>query len=125
MSAWRAVLEVARWEFRRYIRPKQQAVGAAITLAMMLGGAGIARLGGDGGSTVELAVIGADALDIPAELDRFRFERHAATALDGLRREVEERERDAVLIVRGDGAGELVVRQTPAWSTELARALTV
>ncbi|HEY8470389.1 MAG TPA: ABC transporter permease [Longimicrobiales bacterium] len=124
MSAWHPVLEVALWEFRRYIKPKQQVVGAVITLAMMMGGAGLARLGGDEGSTIELAVIGADALDVPAELDRFRFERYDATALDRLRREVEQRERDAVLIVRGDGTGELIVRQTPGWPADLARTLT-
>jgi ABC-2 type transport system permease protein len=124
MSTWRAMLEVALWEFRRYIKPKQQVAGAVITLALMLAGAGLVRLGRDGDATIVLGVIGADALDVPAELDRFRFERYDATALDRLRREVEQRERDAVLIVRDDGAGELIVRQTPAWSADLARALT-
>src|SRR5690606_35729661 len=112
--------------FRRYVKPKQQLVGALITLAMMMGGAAISRLGGDDddGPGIELAVVGADALGLPDELGRFRIERHGTSALNRLRREVEERERRAVLVLHDGGSGELIARQAPAWRAELARELT-
>lgn len=47
MSRWRSVAEVARWEFRRYLKPKQQVIGALTTLAMMLGGGLIGQLADD------------------------------------------------------------------------------
>src|SRR5690606_22422272 len=86
VNRWRAVAEVTRWEFRRYVKPKQQLIGMLITLAMMMGGAAIGRLAGDDddGPGIELAVIGADALGLPDELGRFRIERHGTSARDRL-----------------------------------------
>ncbi len=126
MNQWRAAAEVTRWEFRRYVKPKQQVIGALITLAMMLGGAFVARLGDDDDDDrgIALAVVGADMLDLPAELGRFRIERHSASALGRLRREVRERGRNAVLVLHDSGAGELIARQAPSWSAELTRELT-
>src|SRR5690606_35566099 len=89
VNRWRAVAEVALWEFRRYVKPKQQLIGMVITFAMMMGGAAISRLGGDDdGPGIELAVIGADALGLPDSIGRFRIERYGTSALDRLRREV-------------------------------------
>lgn len=124
MSGWRSVAEVARWEFRRYLKPKQQVVGALVTLAMMLGGGLLGRLADDESSAVELAVVGGERLDLPDELGEFRIERHSTAELERLRHEVEERERDAVLLILGDAGGELVVRQAPAWRDDLARELS-
>lgn len=124
MSAFKLTREVARWEFRRYLKPKQQVVGAVTTLGLMLGGVFIAGLVRDEPATVELAVVGAELLDLPAELGRFRIERSDESALEELRRDVEQRDRDAVLILHGDGAGDLVARQTPAWHADLGSQLS-
>lgn len=93
---------------------------------MMLGGAFIARLGDDDDDDrgITLAVIGAETLDLPAELGRFRIERHSEWALGRLRREVRERGRNAVLVLHDSGTGELIARQAPSWSNELMRELT-
>lgn len=123
MSAARPVLDVARWEFRRYVKPKQQFFGLVFTLVMMLGGAFIGRMAGDD-SSVDLAVVGAERLELPAELGRFRLERHGEDALEALRAEVESRDREAVLVIGDDGGGELFARQDPGWRDELARDLT-
>lgn len=124
MSPWKAVAEVARWEFRRYVKPKQQVIGALITLAMAMGGALIGRLASGGTSAVELAVVGAELVGLPAEVGRFRIERHGAAALERLRRDVEDGESDAVLVIFSADGGDLITRQTPAWHDELARELT-
>jgi ABC-2 type transport system permease protein len=116
--------EVARWEFRRYVKLKQQVIGFVMFFLMALGGAFLARLGSEP-STIELAVVGAEHLPaLPAEADRFRFEPRPADDLPGLRRDVDDRQRTAVLIVQPGGAGELYARQDPGWRPTLARELT-
>lgn len=116
------VWEVARWEFRRYVKPKQQVVALVITLLFMLGGTMLTRLSREP-STIELAVVGVERLDLPSEFGRFRIEAHDDASLAHLRREVEERDRDALLVLAGDGRGELFTRQAPGWRAELEREL--
>lgn len=126
MNQWRAAAEIARWEFQRYVKPKQQVIGVLIALGMMLGGTFVARLarGGEEDRAIELAVVGAETLDLPAQLGRFRIARHSASALGWLRREVQERRRNAVLVLHDSGSGELIARQAPPWSNELTHELT-
>jgi len=124
MRRLRTIGEVTWWEFRRYVKPKQQIVGLVLFLAMLLGGAFVGRMGGEP-STVELPVVGAEHLGtLPTEADRFRFRAHPADALPALRRAVEERERPAVLVIHPGGAGELHARQDPGWRGALERELT-
>jgi ABC-2 type transport system permease protein len=124
MSRIRPVLHVARWEFRRYMKPKQQVVGFLITYLMLTGFAWIGRRGAEP-STVDIAVVAAEQLPaLEGERGRFRFERHAAAELPGLLQAVEDRDRDAVLVVHDDGSGELHARQDPGWRAALERELT-
>lgn len=123
MSALRPVFEVARWEFRRYLKPKEQVISMVVTLGMLMVGALFSRMGSEP-STVELAVIGAEHLALPPELGRFHLEFHDASALARLRSEVENRHRPAVLVITGPDAGELVTRQAPGWRGALAGALS-
>ncbi len=123
MSALRPVLEVARWEFRRYLKPKEQVISMVVMLAMLMLGVFFSRLG-SGPSTIELAVVGAEHLALPPELGRFRLEFHDASGLDRLLGEVENRDRQAVLVITSTDAGELIARQTPGWRSALAGALS-
>lgn len=124
MKRLRATRDVAVWEFRRYVKLKQQVAGLLIFLAMLVGGAALGRLGG-GPSEIPIAVIGAEHLPtLPEAADRFRFEPHAAGDLPVLRAQVEARERTAVLIVRPGGRGELFARQDPGWRDALAGELS-
>src|SRR5690625_3164125 len=121
---WRQIREVARWEFVRYVKPKQQIIGLIVTVLFMLGGGLIGRLAGTP-STVELAVIGAERLALPEELGRFRFDPRDASALDGLRDAVAADEVDAVLVLGESAAGgELIVRHAPRWRGDLTEELT-
>jgi ABC-2 type transport system permease protein len=116
--------EVARWEFRRYVKPKQQIIGLVILFLMLLGGAFVGRLGGEP-STVEVAVVGGEHLPtLPAEADRFRFQAHPPGALPALLERMAAREVPAVLVVEPGGAGTLHARQNPGWRAALGRELT-
>jgi len=123
VSHARAAWEVARWEFLRYFKPKQQLIGLVITMVFMVVGGLVGKLTSEP-STVELAVVGAERIELPSELGRFRFERHDEASLERLRAEVAERNREAVLVVGSDGAGTLFVRQLPSWRADLERELT-
>jgi ABC-2 type transport system permease protein len=118
------VLHVARWEFRRYVKPRQQVVGFVITYLMLVGFAMMSRRGAEP-STVEIAIIAAEQLPtLGSESGRFRFDSHEAAELPALLRAVEAREHEAVLILQSDGSGVLHTRQDPGWRMELERELT-
>jgi ABC-2 type transport system permease protein len=124
MSRRRPVLHVAAWEFRRYVKPKQQIVGFIITFLMLTGFGWLSRRGAEP-ATVEIAVVSAELLPaLGAASGRFRFARHDTTELPALLRAVEGRELDAVLVVHGEGSGELHARQDPGWRAALERELT-
>lgn len=121
---WKQIREVALWEFKRYVKPKQQIIGLVITLVFMLGGGMIGRLVGRP-STVELAVVGAERLALPEELGRFRIVVHEPSELDELRAGVEEGDLEAVLVLgEAEVGGELIVRHAPRWRGALERELT-
>lgn len=116
--------EVARWEFRRYVKLRQQIVGAVVFLGMLVGGAALGRMG-NSPSEVEVAVVGADALPaLPAEVDRFRFTRFPAGEETQLRQAVEAGDQPALLVLTPGGEGTLVTRQEPGWRNALEGALT-
>jgi ABC-2 type transport system permease protein len=125
MSRLRSVREVARWEFMRYLKPKQQLIGLLLTFGFLMGASSLGRLGG-AGSTVELAVIGGENLPtLAVDVGRFRLVHHPVTEEHRLRRAVVERELRALLVIRADGAGELFARQDPAWRGQLELELQV
>ena len=116
--------EVARWEFRRYVKLRQQIVGAVVFLVMLLGGAALGRMG-NSPSEVEVAVVGADALPaLPSEVDRFRFTRFPAGEEAGLRQAVDAGDQPALLVLTPGGGGTLVTRQEPGWQDALEAILT-
>jgi ABC-2 type transport system permease protein len=123
----RLLSEVARWEFRRYVKPGQQVLGAVIFLLMLLGGAALGRLGSDP-SALEIRVVGSEQLSaLPEESGRFRFVPQPADALPELVSAIAEDEASfaAVLVLDAPGSGRLHVRQSPGWLDALERELSV
>lgn len=124
----RQSLEVAKWEFRRFVKPKQMLVSFVITLAAGAVGYGLTRLAGREERVVDVAVIGAERLALAtpapgASRDRLRLHAHPAAAADSLRALVRARELDGLLLVRGLDGAELVVSREPTWRGRLEARL--
>ena len=67
MTYWQQVLEVARWEFARFVKWKQQLVGLALMLALGVGGGVVGRAVKRAElKPVPVAVVGGDAAPFAA-----------------------------------------------------------
>lgn len=118
MSEWGARLEVASWEFRRFVKPKQLAFSLFITLAMGFVGYGTSRLAERSEGRVRtVAVIGGEALGLASHdtVGDVALVPAAATALDSLRAALTEREIAGILHLQGTDDAELIVRRDPSW----------
>lgn len=119
------VLEIAKWEFHRWFKWKDQIVTLAISLALSLAiWGGMALLKSDD-APIKLAVIGRDFLpfEIPANS---RIELQAAELKDAerLRELVGRSEIDGLLIIKSVDAAELLVYKEPFWKSEIEQRLT-
>ncbi len=125
MKSRSLVFEIARWEFHRWFKWKDQIVTLAISLALGLAiWGGMALLKADGAS-VKLSVIGQDILPfkIPANS---RIELQAAELKDEerLRELVGRGEIDGLLIIKSVDEVELLVYKEPFWKNEIEQRLT-
>jgi ABC-2 type transport system permease protein len=127
MSPMRAAWEVARWEFTRYVKLRQQLVGMVMTLVFAGIGFGVGSLaaGGDR-AAVEVAVIGAEMLPLPAESDgrRVRFVPHPASEAEALRAAVGRDEIAGLLTIRSRDEAELLVYDRGRWVQEVEATLS-
>ncbi len=115
---------VAAWEFRRYVKLKQQIVGLVILVLMLIGGAALSRMGGER-SAIEIGVIGGEHLpSLGEEEGRFRFLPHPEEALPELLEGAGERRGTPILQVESMGIGTLHTRQDPGWRSELEGVLS-
>lgn len=126
MTRWQQTLEVARWEFARFVKLKQQFVGLALMLAFGLGGSWVGRRIKQAElKPVPVAVVNAAALG-------FALPDAPPVAWDTSRVWTEEAAREAVqnetlkgaLVVRGAQEAEIVVRRRAEWTESLTGALT-
>lgn len=126
MTHWGSALHVARWEFRRFIKVKQQMIGLVITLASMGAVMGIQEIARRGDRDVaDVAVIGAEGLTLDAGAEpAIRLLPHPASAADSLRAEVGRRRLKGLLIVRSPDDAELHVSKDPVWRGSLERVLS-
>src|SRR5688572_9234168 len=108
----RAVAEIARWEFRRYIKWKQQLVGMLLTFVVLGAFMVVARLGGDDEGPRRIAVIGSDALRIAdVQNPSFEFSARELREEAALRQQVHEGQLPALLVIRDADHAELVLRR--------------
>ncbi len=132
MSSWfRMRWTVARWEFRRYFKLKDQLIGLVCMLISGLVGYGAVRIS-TAAEKVQLAVLGVDSGFVFPEKGKLRRAEGQFTEEQWHAR-VESREVDGLLVISENppGAGmaekpwsaRLVVRQEPAWLSELQTLL--
>jgi len=120
----RVTMQVARWEFLRYLKPKQQLVGMLLTFVMGLAGIGVAKLADGGDDVREIAVIG-NALGLQTTADStLAFTYYDAAAEDSLRGAVAEGELDALLLLHDTDRATLLLRRRADWSARVRAAVT-
>jgi ABC-2 type transport system permease protein len=130
--SWHATREVARWEFRRFVKPKQLFWSLVLTIVAGGVGYGMSALADRSArASAEIAVIGADdatlaALAGPAaDPHELRFVGRPAAAADSLRAAVAARDLDGLLLLGPADRAELVVRRDRPWQDALAARLGV
>lgn len=127
MTAWQTTWEVARWEFRRFLKPKQLAISM---LTMLVTGSltfGIARvIGRSRAKVATVAVIGGEHVGLAADTlgKRIALRPRPLGEEAALRDSARNGDIDGLLVVRDVGNAELVVRRDPAWRLDLEQALT-
>lgn len=120
MRASRQAIVVAAWEFRRYFKWKDQAIGLGFFLLVSILAFGASIVGGTKGRTVTVALAGID-VEAPAH-GRLRF---VTAPEDGPLRLAALRSGDVagVLVRRPDGGYELTVEKDPRYLVELEAVL--
>jgi hypothetical protein len=122
MSEWPARMQVARWEFLRFMKPNQLAISFVIMLLVGALGYGVSRWAKSSGAKPNnIAVIGGSALglDRPLAVDVLAFLPAAPAKLDSLRGALIARQLDGILILTGADSARLIVRRNPVWKRAL------
>lgn len=125
-------VEVARWEFGRYFKLKDQLIALVTMIVVGAGAIGIAHLvRRSAAEPVRLAIVGPAAAALAAELTAgpdlpagASFAAEApAEAPEALRAGVETGEWDGLLLLSPAGEAELQVRRVPDWAVDLRARL--
>jgi ABC-2 type transport system permease protein len=125
----RAVLEVARWEFQRFVKPKQIIVGMIVTAVIFGSVSSISRVAGRGDSRIRnVAVIGSELLPVTdsrlaAAAGTVRLIPHEPDDEAMLREQVRDDDLDGLLIIQGTDSAELHVRSEGRWNSQVGLLL--
>ncbi len=124
MSSIRTVLEVARWEFLRFFKVKEQIV--TFVLIVVVGAAvwGIGRVADLGRlKSVTVAVIAPEEFWVEAPPGtRIRFEPRDAASVPALTQDVDFRRLDGLLVVATSDSAVLRVGKVAAWQSDVETA---
>ena len=117
------VFEIARWEFERWFKWKDQLLTLVIALALLIWG-GMALLSGDD-KPLKLSIIGQELLPlkIPAN-SRIELQSAEPREEARLRASVGRAEIDGLLVIKSVDEAELLVYKEPFWKGEIAERLT-
>ena len=126
MTAWHMTWEVARWEFRRFLKPKQLLISMVTMLVTGSVTFGIARVIGRGRVDVaNVALVGGDRIGLAADTlgKRVVLQPRTLGSEAALRDSAQRGDLDGLLVVHDAGRAELIVRRDPPWRMELEQAL--
>ncbi len=121
-----AALQIARWEFRRYFKLKQQLLGLVIMI--VLGGVvfGVMRLSaGSPASVAHVAVLAPPGMSLPEEAAGVRFLARADDTPTSLLEALERREIDGLLQLNADFSGELTLQREREWIADVREVLSM
>ena len=122
MSEWPSRLQVARWEFLRFMKPNQLVISFVIMMLMGALGYGVSRWARSADAKPNnIAVIGGSALglDRPQVVNVLSFSPASELELDSLRAALTARSIDGILILSGADSARLIVRRNPVWKRAL------
>ena len=122
MTNWRAAREVARWEFRRFFKLRDQIISLVITVAIAAAGYGVARWMKSEETRPRLVVSGVPRAWLAALPPEVQTEDAAGRDLPALRAAVAARAFDGLLTGTGQGPA-LLVRRHAAWQARVVAAL--
>lgn len=125
MSELRLVLEVARWEFRRFFKIKDFIV-SLLVLAFIAGAVwGGAWLMWGKAERARIAIVNAEILALGVSPDPgFEFVNSQSEEQAALRESIAKAELDGLLIIKSVDEAELVVSREVLWQAKLADLLT-
>lgn len=125
-SRWAQVRRIASWEFNRFVKWKQQAIGIVVMLAVgSLSGSLTSLVKNARGREVRVAVIGATQLGFPLPVvEGVKWMPEGYPTEAAARDAVANDSVGGVFIVRSSTAADVVVRKRAAWTTNVERALT-
>lgn len=126
MSDWSSRLLIARWEFRRFVKPNQLMVSFVLMFVLGAVGFGVGKWANRSKANVStVAVIGGSALGIVSRdtVDAIARMPVEGTALDSLRTALASQKIDGILVVQSADSARLVVRRSAAWTRTLEMQL--
>ncbi|WP_439642479.1 ABC transporter permease [Gemmatimonas sp.] len=126
MTRWQQVRRIARWEFNRFVKWRQQAYGVLIMVVVGTISGAVGKMANDAkGKQVQVAVIGREQLGfaLPA-VDGVRWDSTRFTTAADARRAITADSLGGALIVQGAGAAEIVLRKRAAWTSTVTATLT-
>jgi ABC-2 type transport system permease protein len=126
MTRARHVATIARWEFNRFVKWRQQFIGVAVMLVLGAVGAGVSKLvTGARTKPVDVAVVGAETLGHPLPVvDGVTWQTDRYTSAGEARSRFVADSLDGALLLDGPERAEILVRRKSAWTTRVAPALT-
>ncbi len=126
MTPTRHVATIARWEFNRFVKWRQQFIGVAVMLVLGGLGTGVSKLvSGARTNQVDVAVVGAETLGYPLPVVdgvTWLTDRYASAG--------EARDRfvtdsvDGALLLDGSERSVMLVRRKSSWTARVAPAFT-
>ena len=127
MSRFRIVLEIARWEFFRWFKLRDQIITLLIAVTMSIAfGWGQMFLGRNSSDQVNLVVLNEDILPERVQMgSRITLNPPVGRSEHELREAVARKELDGLLILKSLDEGELVVHKDPLWKNELQQYLNL
>lgn len=125
MTRWQQTLEVARWEFARFVKWRQQFIGLAVMTVLGVGGGMIGRaVKNSDAKPATVAVVSAERLgfSIPAA-SGVQWDSTRVWNETDSRDAIERGDLDGALIVSSASEATVLVRKRSAWTEPLAMTL--